>query len=116
MEATIQAAARNRRISWRSNALASVAVPKASNPPGGLKLRWLRSQVAPAVARVPKASNPPGGLKPRTPRPCPRRNSSVPKASNPPGGLKQEEATLGCSVRYCSESLKSARRIETGIG
>ncbi|EFO81895.1 hypothetical protein OSCT_0292 [Oscillochloris trichoides DG-6] len=88
-------------------------VPKASNPPGGLKRRGL--QPGRGIGGVPKASNPPGGLKPPPisgrPTAC-----QVPKASNPPGGLKL--AAINTQTQYVrrSESLKSARRIETSNG
>ncbi|EFO81896.1 hypothetical protein OSCT_0293 [Oscillochloris trichoides DG-6] len=42
-------------------------------------------------------------------------NNSVPKASNPPGGLKPTWMLPPITATGCSESLKSARRIETEV-
>ncbi|EFO81899.1 hypothetical protein OSCT_0296 [Oscillochloris trichoides DG-6] len=61
---------------------------------------------------VPKASNPPGGLKPYRSA-ATKHHCRVPKASNPPGGLKLRRSGAPEQGRDCSESLKSARRIET---
>ncbi len=86
-------------------------VPKAPNPPGGLKQLDNRHFIgsvcccseSPKSARrietgttqrqypfpilVPKAPNPPGGLKPRD-MGGGTYSGTVPKAPNPPGGLK----------------------------
>ncbi|EFO81891.1 hypothetical protein OSCT_0288 [Oscillochloris trichoides DG-6] len=65
---------------------------------------------------VPKASNPPGGLKPDSPE-CRSYRRDVPKASNPPGGLKRRGSQRpNDPPSRSSESLKSARRIETDWG
>ncbi len=70
-----------------------IGVPKAPNPPGGLKQeeRLLHPSYH---ARVPKAPNPPGGLKHPERGIAPRRPTLVPKAPNPPGGLKLARAGL----------------------
>ncbi|EFO81897.1 hypothetical protein OSCT_0294 [Oscillochloris trichoides DG-6] len=94
--------------SWRH--LVEHGVPKASNPPGGLKLVFKSLDDNPAY--VPKASNPPGGLK----LGCSSTihwPACVPKASNPPGGLKRDAVGDLAHAARGSESLKSARRIET---
>ncbi|EFO81904.1 hypothetical protein OSCT_0301 [Oscillochloris trichoides DG-6] len=87
-------------------------VPKASNPPGGLKRistypsRNARcSSESLKSARRIETNNLPASTSWRV---------TVPKASNPPGGLKRGlQRGFRAHRHRRSESLKSARRIET---